>query len=396
MPKAEVKMTRREYAQLQHKRRSNLIKIIALFILLASIMLVLLFWEAAVSGVVPIFDMTGQRQFPQTTFAEGVHNDIVTQGQEDAVGAGKADLSNAYVDAKGVVAEYRNELVSTTSGGLTVGNGTPTKELTSCAYVINIKQLLVAEYEDINWIEQQLGLTVTADPSECADTFLNKTGSKFNFVMGESWYTRFSGFGGAVGPAILRRDFYTSGDSWLASNVTTATYAYAAFSGDKHVDLMLVKQSDYDAYYAGTNPPITYVRYNVVDLKAHSAPWGVGQTYLYFGPNNTITSWKSSGGSGYHAEYPQAQRQHDGKQSVLEVYKALKSTGSTQYWVATMNATGGNPYGFPVGYWGGNAYNVSTSCIFETGTNQAYQDYKNAYKDYALVGILVYADKDTR
>lgn len=306
-------------------------------------------------------------------------------------GQTKVDMSNFYVDAAEVVPDIQ-PLLQNTRTGLKVALNSPTQEYTDNAFVVNIEQIVALEMQDIIDVETRLGIGGHASAEEYARKSLTS-----GFYMPVSDYSdKTTGSGsvlrGATGPALLDRLFYEN-DQWLvecgsggASHNTRFWDNYGYHSDETKMDIMLVATSDVDRYYAGENVDVYYVEYNIVDYKAHTAPWGVGQTYIHFSPDKKFSNTtSSSGGSSISVD-------RDGTRvdTLLSLYDAIKTSGANQYWLPTLeyNSTA---YGFTPGFTH-LAATSPTGGFLEVGPNDAYEEFVELFgSGYSVIGILTYA-----
>lgn len=295
-------------------------------------------------------------------------------------------FSSAYVDAVEVVAPYNSSLVVNNSG-LIVGLNSPTKEIDKeHAYVVNVVSLLEEELEDIIQFEQQtLGVSGHATALEYAKEKLpiRKSITKhYGEGSRNVWY-------GAVGPAVTIRDFYSSG-SYSGSPTNAAEY-FKCFGGaaNAYLDAMLVKEEDVDAYLAGENVNVVYAQFRMYsgNCKAHSAPWGITQTYFQLNAGGTMQPNTSMGGF-TSTSLGTTPITGQGVEDLTSLWSLAEQYGSI-YWWPTILATRENLTFATTSTLTG--VTSSTANIFECFETEQFEMLQNQYAGYSLVGILVYA-----
>lgn len=305
-------------------------------------------------------------------------------------GQTKVDLSGAYVDAAAVIAPYNSGLVQDKSG-LIVGTNSPTREVDeNHAYVVNVSQLLEAEIQDIITFEQQtLGLSGHRPAEEYAREKLpiaKSITAHYGAGTRDLWY-------GAVAPAVTIRNFYA--EQKYTGYPTGAGEYFACFGGadNAYLDAMLVKDEDVDAYFAGQDVPVVYAQFRMFsgNSKAHSAPWGITQTYFQMNKGGTMQPNTSMGGF-TPQEYGTVPITGDAPRdlaNLLDMAKGYAADGRSVYWWPTVLA-GRQELGFGTA---GNLTGVtsSTANIFESYSTDQLSTLLNEYAGHSLVGILVYA-----
>lgn len=307
-------------------------------------------------------------------------------------GKTSVDLSEAYVDASGHVASYSKGLVES-KNGLVVGTNSPTREFDAeHAYVVNISELLTAEAQDIITFEQNtLGLTGHASAEEYALQKLPIENSITNHYGGGSknlWY-------GAVGPAITIRNFYAEGK--YKGYPTGASEYFGCFGGadNAYLDAMLVKNDDVEKYLSGEDVPVVYVQFRMFggNAKAHSAPWGVTQTYFQMNSGGTMQPNTTSGDftpTSYGVTDITGNASED-MARLLTLARDYASKGRPVYWWPTIEATR-EDLGIST-LQSFTSFTSGTANIFESFDTDQYATLQQEYAGYSLVGILVYAVK---
>lgn len=314
-------------------------------------------------------------------------------------GRTQVDLSGVYVDAAGVVPASKGVVIDTESGTpITVGG--PTRDLTQAAYVVNIEQLVTWMYQDVIDSETARGIAPTKTAQECAREKLTDgiLFSKENSVDTTS-------LSGAVGPAILHRDYITN-TRWTERVITQGDTHYQTFPGknssEAYIDIMFVPLDEVDKYYAGEATTVYYVSWRVNDVKAHSAPWGVAQTNIHFsydGPNTQFAfidgrygTAKPSGGiygdSDYVAVTP---RTEDAGESFHNLMQAYLNQSTPTYRAPAVSASATDLL---------NPKYIGLQEIFEYRDNEHWSAFYKWYSQMksssglACVGVLVYATED--
>lgn len=303
------------------------------------------------------------------------------------------DASAAYVDAAGTVATYNSSLVNEVDN-IIIGSNTTTRELTDAAYVVNITHLLTTMFSDLIAFESDKGVVGLESPDAYVATKikLQNMCMHVNHENGQLLY-------GAVGPAITVRDFYTE----HRVEPLNRTFWDLTTTRDKpaYIDIMLVKNSDVQSYFAGGDVPTQYVQFKVTDCKAHTAPWGIAQTYFQFDvtDGDNMYLYESSGGTD-SAIGDAVAITGNGAEDLSNLLATANTLGENkQYWWPTLTAT--NPRDtlgistYAQTYEGhhttakGNAANV-----FELYSSAAIADaLKERFGDYSVVGVLVYAEE---
>lgn len=322
------------------------------------------------------------------------------------------DLSNAYVQASAVVPEY-DQVAVQSDGQQLYAIGSPTHAYDpDAAFVTNTSVLLNAEYADIKWAELDLGLTEEEDYQEISEYV--KTFSQvqrcITGVYEQPGYSSNSKVTAGWGPAVTIKNFITR----VQRDFTNGGSAHTAYNGGNslstsYVDAMLVESAeDYDKYMAGEDVTVTYVCMSGTGAggKGHCFPWGLGQTYIqrydYF--DSLVLNWNDPGsftpiGS---ASYPAVSTVwNDGildtATTFRDVLVSAKDRTGAYYWAPSIEADLSTYLG--KGGANTNFYRAygSTSCIFECHPGTMFDTLfgsNGKFKDYYLVGVLVYATED--
>lgn len=371
----------RRLAKRQSSLVNNLFKGTAL---LAVLVLFLNFWSP--EGEVQDFDTTRVDSYHSiNTTQAAMINNFISYAETRVDGRTKkteVDLSGVYVDAMGVVPDF-SSTAKVEAGDATVFLNSPTHALTDAAYVVNLEKLLEWEITDIMYGEVEvLGVSHEQTAAEYAREKLSSIS-----IFGRENGSVTSYFGGAVGPAMLRRD-WIAGSGWLVRNNTNASYAYAAFNAgsERHLDIMFVKQDDVSSYYAGDAVDVYYVDWRVGDFKAHTAPWGLTQTYIHFaeygkyGPivniNNDFL---------YTFSVDRVESTSDAYATMLNKQLSVSASAYAWHYLPSQSVTQLNARAY--------AY----FSMFEYWDNQYWADFKSWYEKQdglVCVGVVVFADND--
>lgn len=302
----------------------------------------------------------------------------------------KSDLSAAYVDAEPCIATYNPGLVKS-NDGLTVGTNTPTRAFdTAYAYVVNVSTLVTAEIQDIITFEQQtLGVQGHEDASVYAKEKLpieNSITAHYGSGSKNLWY-------GAVGPAITIRDFYQDGK--YSGHPTNSAEYFRCFGGSEnaYLDAMLVRNEDVDQYLEGQDVPVSYVQFKMFsgNAKAHTAPWGITQTYFQMNDQSSMQP-NTSAGEFTPQNYGTTAITGDAPKDLaklLDLAKSYRAAGRSVYWWPTVLATKSD-LGLQFSATD-TGITSSTANIFESFSTSQYQTLQRDFAGYSLVGVLVYA-----
>ena len=289
-----------------------------------------------------------------------------------------------YLDAYMVVPEYVAANVKNESG-FQYSVGTPTKEYTEYAFVCNLPELQRRPYQAVIDFEQSLGVTGHKDVEEYI-----KMGSIVESSMMAGWLNH-PVLSGAVGDGVLNRGYVSSGD-YMNCN-TGGTYAWQNFSAGRsgaYVDAMLVPGDKYDAYVAGEKVDITYVQVKINDFKAHSAPWGLKQTYIHFLDSEDMICGTSgsSGGDIVSSKVPIVL--NDDLSTLTSLWSKLSSSSKT-YWFPTLEMSD-EMRAEKMQVSSGYRFYAGTGNIIELAKGPTTTKLMEQFGDYYLVGVLVYAD----
>lgn len=289
-----------------------------------------------------------------------------------------------YLDASMVIPEYVAANVKNESG-FQYSVGTPTKAYTEYAFVCNLPELQKRPYQAVIDFEQSLGVTGHKDVEEYV-----KMGSIVESSMMAGWLNH-PVLSGAVGDGVLNRGYVSSGD-YMNCN-TGGTYAWQNFSAGRsgaYVDAMLVPGDKYDAYVAGEKVDITYVQVKINDFKAHSAPWGLKQTYIHFLDSEDMICGTSgsSGGDIVSSKVPIVF--NDDLSTLTSLWNKLSSSSKT-YWFPTLEMSD-EMRAEKMQVSSGYRFYAGTGNIIELAKGPTTTKFMEQFGDYYLVGVLVYAD----
>lgn len=333
----------------------------------------------------------------RSTAQSAAHTLYATQATKRNVNDGgptnPIDTSEFYADAAGVVPAYNSSLRVGTTSGLVVSLNSPTQQPAPGSFVTNVRSIVALEFEEIVQVEKNLGGSGNIDIQAAVDAFLSSS-----YMFGGNHYdgSSYSAGGplrGAVGPALLDRNYY-SGDKWAQQNSNSGMWDTIT-RGSGRINLMLVKPEDAQRYWAGEDVDVYYVEYGVVDAKGHCAPWGLNQTYMTNrADSNALSSWPNPGGAGDRSDVVTAPKQGSRVDTVTALWEKIRQTGTTQYWLPYVSASSAElglqsvttDYGTPI-------YKGVTANLFESGKGAAFDEFSKMFSGYTLVGVLVLADK---
>lgn len=288
-----------------------------------------------------------------------------------------------YLDASMVVPDYVAANVKNESG-FQYSVGTPTREYTEYAFVCNLPELQRRPYQAIVDFEKSLGVTGHKEVEEYI-----KEGSIVYAAMMAGYDPRPT-LSGAVGDGIVNRNYVSSGD-YL--NCNTGDYFWRNFANGEsgaYMDAMLVPGDKYDAYVAGEPVDVTYVQVKVDDIKAHSAPWGLKQTYIHFLDAEDLIcgTVNSSGGDIVSSKVPIIP--NDDVATLTSLWNKLSPSSKT-YWFPTLEMpTEMREEKMKTA--SGFRFYAGTGNIIELAPGPATTKFMDQFGDYYLVGVLVYAD----
>lgn len=274
-------------------------------------------------------------------------------------GGTKIDPAEMYADAAETCAGYSAASV-VKDQYLVYSKNAPTYDMNAAGgtpYVVNIRSIYEQAVSDIIAVEKDvLGSTATyKEPSSYA----------MDIIAGGKWYQRYGkgdvdylghvggttdwnytpggdfGLHGSVGNAVMIRGWFTEeywnkpdtaggGIYWKsvggkivakgAMKNKSVSEQSAVFNTNKKLNLMVVKQSDVEAYYTDpSSVEVWYIELTNFDSKSHSYPWGISQT------------WAKNDGGYMSATKTQADSPVVGKSAIpggssLDYWKTLVST----------------------------------------------------------------------
>lgn len=313
-------------------------------------------------------------------------------------GATTVNLGEIYVDATGSVPATVGTDVSPFSDVKMTLNGPTAVYDPQYAYVVNIEKAYETMFTDIMAVEESAGLSHDKTAAEYAREAMQISG----FPTDNSTAARSGHLAGALGPAITQRVRYSSPTGWIDEEMQRAN-VLKCFGTDRYDDLkcitnlMFVKTEDAANYYNGGDVDVFYVEYIMSDTKAHTAPWGLGQTFIHFAANKKLGICRIKGDqSGYAGD-------------TVYVGSPINRQGTTGDALQAMMNTLQGPYMPGQGaYWAPRTQNISSKfnvanvgststgysgCVFEPGSGDAASHFLSWLRsgDYTLVGILVYA-----
>ncbi len=287
------------------------------------------------------------------------------------------DTSTWYSSAEGIT----KGTVTEVSQGLYVSTNGSTVDLEDTAYVFNLQGPYEMMFQDLIDGEKAYGSTAEYKTAqEYAREQLKWNNAIGRGKGGSDGYNR---LGGPISHAVALKGMYDDyGNQPDKTLMWTAHYGYRK---SYDIDLMFVEAKDVDAYYAGEDVPITFIRWTVHDAKAHSGPWGLGQTFIGFSKD---ALWHGVPGNmdKYYAEMLRKP-----EESPSELYRRyldfVHSAGEKVYWwpyveskvIQTSDSSGPLPSQSAgvFEYYGESYYNDLTSWVKDSG------------KDWCIVGALV-------
>ncbi len=333
---------------------------------------------------------------------------------EEPSGSTKVDMSNAYVDAAGVVPAFNAGGVSTPVQSVKVGVNTPTESYDAeHAFVVNYTKLVEQEYSDIKWLETNFMGVPESEYSELSEYV--KAFAQVSHVVGDGVYGSqpqgsATEIHAAVGPAILIRD-WASLPGLSTSFHNQAGQSTAGFGGGSYdnwkIDLMLVETAeDFDNYVSGNTTGIdvhyVQVKGTTDGGKGHCFPWGLGQTYIQIHKSasameSLVLNMNSSGAfTPDEPAYPPATYvEGDSAKTLYNIWDSARNRSGGAYWFPTLEVDSGDLQ-FSTGA-SVNTYRATavTGSIVETHPGDANRIFSDTYKDWYCVGMLVYATQDT-
>lgn len=301
------------------------------------------------------------------------------------------DTSSIYVAASGLIPSATGTVVPTASAGTLITKGGPTHAYNNeGAFVINMEQLVAWECESVIAAEEVAGITTHKEAEEYAR---EKLSSKYIFSLE---YSKASdNLSGAVGASLLRPDWIEAA-GWTNKTNTQAGYVYAGFAGERQLDIMFVKESDIDSYYAGTCSDVYYVNWHCRDLKGHTAPWGVQQTFISYhdASGNQLYGLCKGTTGGYDGDFvfsATAPNTGDTVSDFVTLMENQRTSGVSAYKVPTLEASK-QTY---------NAAYGGLQEVFEYWDNEHWWAFSDWYDSMVAdndplvcVGVLVYTDRE--
>lgn len=389
----------KKFRKWQKRRRMGIMADLAqLMTVFLIVMLVCLMWPFALDSIDLPDIGTGLHQTSTQTSLVQAYASYLTQ----KTGAGPAtayDSSAWYVDAMGKV-EFTESAVSTILPGLTVGNGTPTQELTDGAYICNVWDMVGAMYSDIVDYEEASSAT-SGFTDEAKDTLINDKMSLFFSTAEMGCFGPENGdgpsvLGGAVGSALLDRQYYDN-KMWATTNVSQNYWTgFPNGYGDGTIDIMMCHQSKLSEYMSGGAVDITYVAWNVNDAKNHAAPWGLGQTFIRNNCDDGAGLLETNAaGSMYAGDNVLVSKVRlDGTNTTYEAFASImdsaKQSGKDVYWAPHLRT---DKASFPTR---GSTSAGYSGNLFEHRKNEGWNNFvawlnaTNGDDPLVVVGVLVY------
>ena len=204
------------------------------------------------------------------------------------------DTSGWYVDANHLTQTQATEVAQ----GVFVSMNGPNIPVTDTAYILNMAKPYELIYSELIQVEKDYGSTYDyKEASEYAQEQL-RVKNVFGYQSNNK-----NKLCGSVAPAIMTRDWfdmfdqkpYATGDMWTSHGSTWHGSSNSGYWDPVNINLMFVKPDDYARYQAGETVDIYYVNFQVIDAKAHNAPWGFNQTYCELGSNGVAGAMSYQG-----------------------------------------------------------------------------------------------------
>lgn len=359
------------------------------FIVSVCIIVVLLLSVFANTGIeLPVVEAASLQYSSSQSAASTLYAYTLVQRDANDGTSTSADVSQAYIDASGSVATYNAALVS--SDKFAVALNSPTQQLTEAAYVVNLTYLLAQEFNDIQKFEESLGVTGHVG----VDDYVLEKLQMGNATLVSSGLNSSAQLRGCVGPAVVIRDFYTTG-AW-ADDCTNSSNFFSSFgygATDGYIDLMLVRDELVTAYLTGQDVDVYYVQLYIGagDCKAHTAPWGLTQTYLAFNGDGTMLCNETSGGFTTQSSSNTIDITGDATADLAGLLSKLREQTLKAYWWPTLEATNaqlGVNFTTEVSTYPVTSY---TGNILELPNSSATEAFTSTFSGYSIVGLLVYA-----
>ena len=392
------------------RRRQQLYSMVALVVGSFVLLLTLIFMPDTPNIEVVTLSDTGEVWNSQSTAYSQLSYATTNpeQGAGNGVPQSMIQSSDIYTSAVGMVPAYVASNVQNPIGNQLYSIGTPTRQYDAeHAYVFNTVHMFRKEYEDIKYAELALQLTNETDYSDIMD-YVKKGMS--NAAPTKGMYTGVGGSSssqivGALGPAVMIRDFYTrvtpDFSNWWSD-------IKSGFKADSEMlcDLMLVAPEDTDDYLNGNQVDVAYVQFKFttqsIGGKGHIWPWGFNQTYIQTAGKNLRALLPNKNDPGAFtsvgSSYPAVDVVYDSDgMNTAETYKeclhSVMTRSGGNYWMPTLEAKNSDiKAGASV-----ETYRVtgSTGNMLEAHPGAAYDAMfgnEGKFKGWSLVGILVYSD----
>ncbi len=278
----------------KHRKKSHSLHLFPILVLTLALILYCGFQDVMWSGAI---------EMPSTSYADPSHSQslFVTQylnytgditGDNGGTERKPIDTAGWYVDANTMSQIPGNEVAQ----GVVVSLNSPNIPVTDTAYILNMAKPYTMLYDDLIAVEKEFGSTYAyKDTSEYVKEQL-----RVSKVFGRQSDDR-DHLCGSVGPAIMMRDYfdnfsdkiYADGRMWTPHGSTW--HNSGRYWDPVDINIMFVKPEDYDKYQSGEQVDVYYVKFEVRDAKAHTAPWGFCQTYCELGSNEVAGAMSYQG-----------------------------------------------------------------------------------------------------
>lgn len=289
------------------RKQEALHDLVQICVLLLVVVLICTFWNVSDSLADPELetDISGFGQ--QSSQSQFIASYTRAKEQESSLTPRSnlsVDTSTFYQSAKDAGMTYNSSgSVTGTGTGLTVFLNSPTRPIEDGSFISHTIPMMEMQVSDMANAEAAISGVMENDIHGKAVSSL--TGTRvFGVESDVSW----DYYGGALGPALVDNTFYEAG-MWKSGSPGGNYWAHTkdeypevkaanklnSVSRPYVVNLMFVNEADVERYLSGdSSVPVYYVEYMIVDAKGHSAPWGLGQTWVSFDGTKHTFSYPSA------------------------------------------------------------------------------------------------------
>lgn len=318
---------RRSNARRKHRRAyalplSRMVFIVAVTLL--GTLLYCLFAEPQIEIVEdPVYSAPTSRQ------SEVINNYKTAEAQN-----GNGDTKSVAIDQSDWYVDGNNITVGTShtvAEGVTVSTDGSTLPLEDTAYIVNLHGMYTQAYADLINAEKEFGSTATyKDPSEYATEQLKLSNA---FGYGRAGTNSSGTLGGPVGPAVATRNFYDNYGILPRDEYTLSphgiTWTGSGWTRYKFNIMMVNGLDNFNKYISGETVPVYYVEWVNIDSKGHTAPWGLGQTYMKFNRDEIHTGTTSNMDGILSGSQISRSESDSAYELLIREMTAIKNTGSS-------------------------------------------------------------------